>query len=288
MSIKATSWVYEHSPYTLAARLVHLALADVTNDDYDNRLWLSQGKIAEKARVSRATVNKVIAQMVADGFLELDEEARGQRPAVYRFLMPSAISCQKSDRSEGVSCQIQDGLLSNPGICTSSLTQRNSTHTRDDEATKGKGKDYRFSDVWEVWPRRRGLRTGKAKALEQWKKLSYADKTVAFKAVQAFAATSPEFPPDLFRWLRDRGWLDWADGENAASAPRAGGRWVTLQTDDGPVRCNTAHLGPDEEFDTMLGARGAYRVHVNRVTGDRHGYSEYDPEDPATWYQGAQ
>jgi len=109
MSVKNLTWVFEHSPYTLGARLVHLALADEANDTYGSLLWLNQETIAQKAGVSRATVNSTLQKMVADGWLSeaTDEEVSAirhlmgrSRAKVYRFL-----TCQISDTSEEGRCQ---------------------------------------------------------------------------------------------------------------------------------------------------------------------------------------
>lgn len=92
MSSKAVGWVFEHSPYDGAALLVHLALADVENDTHDHELWLAAPKIAKKARVSLKSVQRALATMVAEGFLELiDPELKPGpgKPLVYRFLFPT-------------------------------------------------------------------------------------------------------------------------------------------------------------------------------------------------------
>lgn len=86
------TWVFEHSPYALGTRLVHLAIADVANEDHDWLVWVSQSKIAEKAHVSRPTVTAAIRTMVADGYLEAVTQGVGS-PGTYRFLRP----CKESD-----------------------------------------------------------------------------------------------------------------------------------------------------------------------------------------------
>lgn len=87
MSVEAMSWVFKNSPYTLGTRLVHLALADVANDDHHWLVWASQSAIAKKAKVSIPTVSAALKQMVADGYLErVSSDSRGQ--VTYRFLRP--------------------------------------------------------------------------------------------------------------------------------------------------------------------------------------------------------
>lgn len=84
----------DHSPYTLAARLVHLVLAERANEDRDYELWYSISTVAAKAKLSRRSVEVALAKMVEDGFLELLESVKGQ-PTRYRFLMPLS-TCAES------------------------------------------------------------------------------------------------------------------------------------------------------------------------------------------------
>lgn len=87
MSGDATGWAYRHSPYRGATLAVHLAVADSVNDQFGNEFWMTQSSLALKARVSRESVNIALAQLVADGFLELLEVGGGRaKYAKYRFL----------------------------------------------------------------------------------------------------------------------------------------------------------------------------------------------------------
>ena len=85
MSIEAMTWVFRNSPYKGVQRLIHLAIADVVNDGYQNRFWMKQGQIAEKAGCTRQTVNETVAKMVSEDALRLVESNKGPRPNVYEF-----------------------------------------------------------------------------------------------------------------------------------------------------------------------------------------------------------
>lgn len=94
------TWVFDHSPYTLAARLVHLAIADVVNDDHDHRVFIGDAKIGAKAMVSRGTVVRIKGLMVTDGYLEVLDAATGPgKFKEYRFLMPETNVTQDGTRS---------------------------------------------------------------------------------------------------------------------------------------------------------------------------------------------
>lgn len=97
MSGKATGWVFEHSPLSGSQLIVHLALADVANDLYENEIWLSMGKLADKARCTRGTALKTCAALVDLGLLELLDAGGGRgKPVRYRLLMPAPETVEES------------------------------------------------------------------------------------------------------------------------------------------------------------------------------------------------
>jgi hypothetical protein len=98
MSVEAMSWVFKHSPYTLGSRLVHLALADVANDGHDNRVWMAQKTIADKAGLSTRQVARILQTMVDDGALVLVSQGVGRGNASeYRLVMETGQSVTVSE-----------------------------------------------------------------------------------------------------------------------------------------------------------------------------------------------
>lgn len=87
MSSEAVGWVLARSPVTGVALLVHVVLADAANADYGYELWMRQGALALKARTTRQTVNKVLAELEERGLLELVNATPGGTNR-YRLLMP--------------------------------------------------------------------------------------------------------------------------------------------------------------------------------------------------------
>jgi len=81
-----------------SALLVHLALADVTNDTHGNALWCSLATLSEKTRLDRATVVRALDLLVAEYLLE--ETQRPGRTTLYRFKMPQ-LPVAGCDGSEG-------------------------------------------------------------------------------------------------------------------------------------------------------------------------------------------
>lgn len=89
MSAECVGWVYKHSPARGAAFAVHLASADSANDQNQYELWMRQGKLAAKARVSRKAAGEALAWLVAEGLLVLLEAGKARGSANrYRLVMP--------------------------------------------------------------------------------------------------------------------------------------------------------------------------------------------------------
>lgn len=90
MSAEAVGWVYRHSPYAGQFFAVHLAIADVVNDQADHQFWMALPHLSRKARVNRGTAKRAVDHMVERSFLDLVEQSNGgrSRPSVYRFCFP--------------------------------------------------------------------------------------------------------------------------------------------------------------------------------------------------------
>ncbi len=87
MSAEATAWVWKHSPYNGAKFICHLAIADVCNTDYQNEFWMSSERLSAKVRMSAGNVRKRLAEMAADGTLEVLSIGGGSVATRYRLLM---------------------------------------------------------------------------------------------------------------------------------------------------------------------------------------------------------
>lgn len=90
MSAEAAGYVWKCSPYRGATFIVHHAIADVANDLHEHKFWMSMGKLASKARITKFAARKAVQRLVADGFLEVVEQYDVQhwKTTTYRFLFP--------------------------------------------------------------------------------------------------------------------------------------------------------------------------------------------------------
>lgn len=70
MSTLWLGYVWEHSPYKGAARLIHLAIADNANDA--GECWPHLPTIIRKANVSQASAYEALKRMQADGHLKYE------------------------------------------------------------------------------------------------------------------------------------------------------------------------------------------------------------------------
>lgn len=92
MSAQAVGWVWKHSPFPASAGLIiHLAIADVVNDTYDNEFWMTREALAEKSRCSESSVKRTIRYLVDVGGLVVLERGGGRgNKTRFRFMMPEA------------------------------------------------------------------------------------------------------------------------------------------------------------------------------------------------------
>lgn len=86
MSGTAVGWVWKYSPMEKSGLLVHLALADVTNDMHGNQLWCSVATVSAKTRLDRTTVMTAFDALVERGLLA--ERPRPGRTTLYQFRTP--------------------------------------------------------------------------------------------------------------------------------------------------------------------------------------------------------
>lgn len=78
--------------------------------------------------------------------------------------------------------------------------------------------DAGFDEFWSSYPRRDGVRIGKAKAKAQWSRIPVSKRPAVMAALHAYAAfctKTERFPKDAERWLPR--WQEWADAADGAT-----------------------------------------------------------------------
>jgi hypothetical protein len=98
------AWVWDHSPYSGNAKLIHLKMADWANEGHEWMLWCGDITLAEKASCTRRSVERTKAKMVEDGYLEDLHERHENGNLLYRFLMPGTDQCDILSKTNATFC----------------------------------------------------------------------------------------------------------------------------------------------------------------------------------------
>lgn len=206
MSAKALSYVWDHSPYTGTKRVIHLAVADVANEENNNRLWVSQGSISRKAKCDRKTVTRAFAEMVGDGYLKLiKDNSAARNPNVYEFLMPYGDISSHRDISS------QDRDISSRTIGTSDPLMVTKCPTNSITQVEKNSITSAFERFWRVYPRK----INKKKAFECFEKAAaradcelIADRAAVWAKAWKDAGQETQFIPHATTWLNADRWED--------------------------------------------------------------------------------
>lgn len=87
MSFRAVSFALHEGPYEGKAKLIHIAIAEVVNNDTFEG-WISWKSIANAAGCSKEYVRRTLKVMQEDGALEVVVPASHHRATVYRLVIP--------------------------------------------------------------------------------------------------------------------------------------------------------------------------------------------------------
>jgi hypothetical protein len=86
VSVKVSTWVWEHSPVGGNKRLVLLAIADNASDDGTNA-WPSLATLARKTLLDERTVRRILRSLENDGHLKIDVSAGPSGTNRYAVIM---------------------------------------------------------------------------------------------------------------------------------------------------------------------------------------------------------
>lgn len=233
MSIKVMSWVWDNSPYSGAALLVHLAFADWADDD--GLCWPSQVKVAHKARCSVEHVRKVTRQMEADGTLVVERESAGRgKPTHYRVVArtPNSVGVNSETPNSGIGnpqLQPEKAPTLPPNNRQEPSVEQPSTTEFETNAIALRPTDYAlnapldlsllmvdpdiptriFEVFWDVYPRHTG---GKPTARKAWDEaIKTTDPQVIVDGALRFREDPnrlDEFTPHPSTWLNQNRWAD--------------------------------------------------------------------------------
>jgi hypothetical protein len=191
MSAEAMGWVFRHSPVKGTMFTVHLAIADVVNDQNDNEFWMSQTNLAQKARCSDRHARRALDALMEAGLVTLlEDNSKAGKPNRYRFEVGH---CDAPGRTQ---CPTPVGR----GVLQTQRTTQENSNTRAAAS---------FDAFWEAYPRK----TAKGAARVAYGKAAKKEaENVLLDAVNHFARASRgvelRFIPHAATWLNQERWLD--------------------------------------------------------------------------------
>jgi len=96
MSVKAMTWVWEHSQHKGSALLVLLAIADMANDDGD--CWPGVGRLAQKCRMKERNLQLILRALETSGELQtfLNDGTQTATGKTNRYHLPVVEGVQSS------------------------------------------------------------------------------------------------------------------------------------------------------------------------------------------------
>lgn len=243
MSAEAQAYVWKSSPYVGVKRCIHLAIADIVNDTYENKFWMAQSALAEKAGCSRKHVNDTLDEMCNAGYLVcVERNAKQNKPNVYRFLFPEI---EVSPEVQEVSPEVTPGVTFEPVGVTSGYTILNRTQEELKEKeiraiSVASRNELGWRMFWQAWPRK----INKKKAEQAF--MSAAKRADAHEIAKSAVRWSKhwketgqelQFIPHATTWLNADRWNDEPEAVDKAKTAlkgnaQAGKNFLTFDYED--------------------------------------------------------
>jgi len=209
VSTRWLGYVWEHSPYKGAARLIHLAIADNANDA--GECWPHLPTIIRKANISQASAYEALKRMQADGVLRYDG-AFICRPGREHPLILVAFQNLESP-VQNLESGFQD--LESEAVHTSLIRTIKEPSVNPPRAvTSVTSEDAEFEYWWTHYPKRVGkgsARLAYRRALRKFANDPYGAEQL-LQAVQRYAASrrgqDKQYTLNPTTWLNQERWDD--------------------------------------------------------------------------------
>jgi hypothetical protein len=223
MSVEAMTWVWKNSPYRDATLVVHLAVADVVNDVYQNEFFMSVPSLAVKARCSQNTARRALHAMLDDGLIEiLTPNNKGGRsmPNRYRFIMPKPSQIESvSGEEETLPNEKLETPETLPSEKLNPSTMGGAKNTSNTSTNTTQEREAAFAEFWSLYPRKHG-KVHAAKAFEK-AAVSVGTETILVglkRLLPSLKAADPKFVKYPATWLNGGCWDDEVDPVVSVSA----------------------------------------------------------------------
>jgi hypothetical protein len=209
MSIKIMTWVWENSPYKDAALLMHLALADWSNDD--GICWPSQTQIAAKMRGSVENVRRLTRRMEDDGYLQILKASTGKGVShQYRMILAPQIATPTECGPTPVSPTIDSVYPHKSSSLPPQFVPKNRQEPSIEQPSVVISINVleAFDQFWTVYPRKAGKKAAQTAFMKACKSV---DPNTIIEGAKRFL-TDPnredEFTPHPTTWINQGRWDD--------------------------------------------------------------------------------
>jgi hypothetical protein len=232
-----STWVWQHSEASGNDLLLLLALADIADDT--GKCWPSVAHLAEKTRLSRATVQRRLHAMTEEGRLRT-EDRRGTSNVYYLRLDREDPQVPQSEASKGSQSeapnpsqsvggsQIEAASPTDTGGASPGATggaSPGATRTINEPPTTRKSRpttdtDAAFDVFWKLYPKKVGRDAARTKWTAALKRASL-DEVMAglHKYLPIWRTTEPKFIPNPATWLNQGRWQDELRPTGTTGAP---------------------------------------------------------------------
>jgi hypothetical protein len=171
--------------------------------------WPTRKTLSEHMACSRDTVDRRTRELVDAGWLKVSprfDEAGDQKSNNYYIMRggspihaatPPPMDAATGSRIDAAHNQSQlEPELNEPETRSELTLARELAALRDDS----------FEEFWSNYPKRNGVKVGKANARKQWAKLKESERSMALAALPEYTAAKNGYPEDAERYLRNKRW----------------------------------------------------------------------------------
>ena len=204
MSIEAMNHVWKHTIYPAAQSYILQAIADVVNDTYGNRFFMSVPDLAKKVKCSDRTVQRSLSQFVEDGWLSVEVEGTGRgKPTEYQFhlVMGVKLSPITEERVTPVTIKGDKPRMQR-------VTNEVSIHLLELNRTQVTQEDS-FNEFWKIYPKHNGGVLNNQKAWAKAIKIAPVEEIISGAIrYRDDPNRNPQYTAYPASWLNKGMWTD--------------------------------------------------------------------------------
>ncbi len=212
MSFQTLRWAEQQRVGNANRKSVLLCLAQFADENHS--CFPGQAKIAQLTEMAERTVRGHLARLEKDQLIQRSRrqtEGRHGRNTDRYVLNVSGTLFQAAEvagKDSGTQPASDD---TSPADANTQPASDDTSFLKDLPEEQPK-ELAGFEQFWETYPTRHGKKVDKAKAENQWDRISQAESELSVRAVENYRVSCSQglaIAKDAHRWLRDKNWLDW-------------------------------------------------------------------------------